>query len=138
MLSSANTFTCSHQLFPSKALGGLGTSLANNVTALKISTTAMRINAPVTLQHGRNTRCCVCTPNKQKRIPASLHPQSGRAANPLKIAVVIYAHHLAASHSDQREHRRRLWIRVQPNVHNADLRLRHTMWRIDHRLKRNS
>src|SRR3954464_8556766 len=41
-------------------------------------------------------------------------------------------------HSDQREHRRRLWIRVQPNVHNADLRLRHTMWRIDHRLKRNS
>src|SRR2546430_11795228 len=66
-----------------------------------------------------------------------LDPKSCRASHPLEIAIVIDAHHLSPAHAHQCEHWCGLWIGIEPDVHDANLRLRHSVRRIDHRLKGN-
>src|SRR5687768_12247064 len=52
-----------------------------------------------------------------------------RRADPLEISVVIDAHHLAASHAQERQHRREA---IQPDVHDAYLDLRQSVRRLDY------
>lgn len=63
-----------------------------------------------------------------------LRPESGRAAYPFQVAVVIDTHHDAAAHAEQRQDRRK-FSAFGPNVHDANLGLGHAVRCGDHRLK---
>src|SRR4051812_17201295 len=58
--------------------------------------------------------------------------ERSRAANPLQVAIVVNAHHLAATHTNQ-GHDRGHFASLRPYIHDANLRLSAPLGGVDHR-----
>src|SRR6202000_2633620 len=62
----------------------------------------------------------------------TLNRKTGRSADPLQVLVVIHPHHFSAAHADDRGDRLQI---VAPDVHDADLGIRHSLRSLDYGLK---